>query len=89
MTEAHWSLRPPDEEETTPRSEERNAKAQERLARVVQDKLTLGYRVETQTDTRAVVVRPARRVLGIELPGRATREVISIDHRGNPTVQTQ
>lgn len=89
MAEAHWSLRPPGEQASRPAPKPVNPKTQERLARTIQEKVAQGYRIESQTDTRAVLVKPPRRWLGITAPGPETREVVSIDHRGHPTVHTQ
>ena len=88
MAEAHWSLRPPREQASSLEPRPVNPKAEERLARTIQEKVAQGYRIESQTDTRAVLVKPPRRWLGITTPGPAMREVISIDRRGYPTVQT-
>lgn len=88
MAEPLWSLRPPREQvaEDAPKSVHRSA--QMRLARTVEGKLTQGYQIESQSDTQAVLVKGPRRWLGITLPGRTTRAIVSLDQRGYPTINT-
>jgi hypothetical protein len=86
MAQAHWSLRPPAELPTDSPDQEANSMTQRRLAQAIADKLAAGYELDTQTATQAVMSMPARRWLGMALPGTTKREVISID-RGHLTTR--
>ena len=87
MAQAHWSLRPPAELSTGIPDHEGNSVTQRRMAQAIAKKLAAGYELDTQTDTRAVMSMPARRWLGIALPGPTKREVISIDRGGHLTTR--
>ena len=88
MAQAHWSLRPPAELPTGVPDREGNSVTQQRMAQAIAKKLAAGYELDTQTDTRTVMSMPARRWLGIALPGPTKREVISIDRGGHLTIRT-
>ena len=88
MAEALWALRPPGEHavEFAPRMVHRSA--QERLVRAVQEKVTDGYQIESQGDSQTVLVKRPQRWLGVTMPGRTRRTIVSLDKRGYPTVRT-
>ena len=89
MPDALWSLRPPGEHTSSPPPRQTSARAQERLAQAIREKLLQGYRLESQSETQAVLVKPPRRWLGITAQRAETREIVSIDRRGYPTVHTR
>jgi hypothetical protein len=88
MAEAHWGIRPPGEQPVEVAQEPVHREARERLKRAVQAKLAQGFEIESQGDSQAVLVKGPRRCLGITLPGATTREIVSLDERGYPTVRT-
>jgi hypothetical protein len=79
MAEAQWSIRSPGEQAVEPAPESAGSKAQERFMRSVQEKLAQGYHIESQTDTKVVLVAAPRRWLGITLPGEPARVTVSLD----------
>jgi hypothetical protein len=89
MAEALWSLRPPAKQASEPALKPINEKARERLARAIEEKLSEGYRVESQGESEATLVRNPRRWRGFSLPGRGQRVIVSLDQRGQATVQTR
>jgi hypothetical protein len=89
MPDAHWTLRPPGEPTSGPLPQPTSARAKERLAQAIREKLAQGYRLESHSETQAVLVKPPRRWLGITGQRAETREIVSIDRRGYPTVRTR
>jgi len=63
-----------------------DARMHERLARTVQAKLARGYRIEDQGDSQVVLVANSRRWFGL-FGGRQTRELVSINAWGHPSVE--
>ena len=87
MSEGHWSLRPPAVPRPLEPPSSGSVVVQARLERAIRSKPAAGYELETREGNHAVVSRPSRRVLGMTLPGRKAREVISIDRHGQLTTQ--
>ena len=63
-----------------------NAKGQERLGRAIAAKLAQSYRIESQSVEQAVLVTTARRWVGL-FGGGETRELVSINQWGYPSIQ--
>ncbi|TML67568.1 MAG: hypothetical protein E6G14_12195 [Actinobacteria bacterium] len=66
-----------------------DAKEQARLERMIETKVAQGYRIESQDDQQALLVRDPRRRLGIGRSGRETRELVSINQWGYPRIEQQ
>jgi hypothetical protein len=87
MAEALWSLRPPKQPPTGDAVADGNPVTQRRLAEAIAAKLAAGYELQSQTATEATLSKPRRRCLGVTVPGRSTREVISIERGGRLTTR--
>jgi hypothetical protein len=79
MANAQWSIRSPGEQvlERAPKST--RGEAQERFERQVQARLAEGYQIESQSDTKVVLVEGPRRWLGFTLPGEPARVTVLLD----------
>lgn len=88
MAGAYWTIRPPGEQATEPEPGSADLRGQERLARAVALKIAEGFEVESRSDTQVVLVKHPKRIFGVALPGVASRARISLDQRGQATVQT-
>jgi hypothetical protein len=77
MAEPQWSIRSPGERALEPAEKSTRDREQERFEREVEEKLAEGFEIESQSDTKIVLVKPPRRVLGLTLPGGPTRAVVS------------
>lgn len=85
MAENLWGIRPPGQQAEKPASVPVDRKARERLMAAVEAKVAQGFQVESQKERYAVLVKRPRRYLGISLPSRPTRVIVSLDQRGYPT----
>jgi hypothetical protein len=88
MAGAYWGICPPGEQPVEAVQEPVHREAHERLMRAVEAQRGQGFEIESQGDSQAVLVKGPRRCLGITLPGATTREIVSLDERGYPTVRT-
>jgi hypothetical protein len=79
MAEAKWSIRPPGEKTLERAPQSARGEAQERFARQVQERLADGYRIESQSATKVVLVEPPRKWLGITLRGEPARVTVLLD----------
>lgn len=77
MAEPQWSIRSPGEQTLEPAEKSSPDKERERFEREVEEKLAEGFQIESQSDSKIVLVKPPRRVLGLTLPGGPTRAVVS------------
>ena len=58
-----------------------------RLMQAIDVKLAQGYRIESQSDLQALLVKDPRRRLGIMRRGREKRELVSINQWGHPRIE--
>jgi hypothetical protein len=79
MANAQWNIRSPGEQAAKPAPKSADREAQERFERQVQEKLAEGYRIESRSDTKVVLVEEPRRWLGITLPGKPSRVAVTLD----------
>jgi len=64
-----------------------DAKEQGRLVRTIEAKVAQGYRIESQSDVQALLVREPRRRLGIMRRSNEKRELVSINQWGYPKIE--
>lgn len=88
MSEIHWTIRPPRQQQVGSSEVPVDVKTRERLRRAIEAKVAEGFQIESRADKYAVLVKPPRRLFGITLPGPATRVTISLDKRGHPAVRS-
>jgi hypothetical protein len=62
-------------------------KEQARLAHAIAGKVAAGFRIESQSDLQALLVRDPRRRLGIMRLGGERRELLSINQWGHLQVE--
>lgn len=65
------------------------SKEQARLARTIAAKVAQGYRIESQSDLNALLVKDPTRWPGITWPGRQKRELVFINQSGYPRIELQ
>jgi hypothetical protein len=64
-----------------------DAKEHGRLIQAIDAKVAQGYQIESQTDLQALLVKSAKRRLGIGRRGREKRELVSINEWGHLKVE--
>ena len=79
MANAQWNIRSPGEQAAERAPQSAGGEAQERFMQKVQQKLAEGFEIESETDTKVVLAKQPRRLLGITLPGVPARVTVSLD----------
>jgi hypothetical protein len=64
-------------------------KAKARLARMIAERVAAGYRIESQSELQALLVKVPTQWLGSTPRGREKREIVSINQWGYPRIQRQ
>ena len=87
MADVHLPARPSEQAAAEPAMRPVDATEQARLVRTIEAKVAQGYRIESQSDLQALVVKDPRRRLGIMRVGRERRELVSINEWGHPRIE--
>ncbi len=87
MAEVSSPVPATEETEAEPTTRTVGAKEEARLRQAIDVKLAQGYRIESQSDLQALLVKDPKRRLGIMRRGREKRELVSINQWGHPRIE--
>jgi len=89
MAEVLLPVRPTEDTAFEPAARPVGPKTKARLARMIEERVAQGYRIESQGDLQALLVKVPTRWLDITRRGREKREVVSLNQWGYPKTQRQ